>query len=300
MKLEQANLWTHSVEASYEFGKPPIRDSIILHPEAWERVRAEEKASLMATALIKAAKESADRIDAVTDAAVKAEAELPLTERPFNAPIHHESRQRAARLRDQVWEAPNILLLDISQLPLDAPVVDESGRTLRKCLGCGFVGNFGEITSEAHEHSDSSFRSSDYTPAELIRDLFQLIDQCPHVRFWMPWSEGLRDIWPCDLVLGDGVVHEQWSNVRITTPTIRTQADADRWIPEVLKCRDLCGEIGLLFEFREDITISADILAQFDVCLFQRTNGVMLWSAAYDMKEQAQAAGVRVEEVERE
>ena len=303
MKLEDAKLWT--VEPNYvqgqhhqHSGMTVTQDGfrIVLHPEAWKRVRAE----------------SDDKGIIKTIPPYE-----PSPKTPSEIALAAKSIERISR------NPANILLPDITQLP-DAPVVDEEGRMLRRCLDCGFVGNFGEITSEAHEHPDSSFRSSDYTPADIILDLFHLLDDCPHVRFWMPVSDADKhlDVWCEHSITGPKLQGFVRQNINLTTPTIHTQADADRYCSGVRKCKDLCGQHGYHLDPIEEIKLDSGPRGGYprylsgEVDHGERPPDFVLLSHSRHpsdarqtglrgnwcnrILEQAQAAGVRVEEVEHE
>ena len=276
MKLEDAKLWMldrghcRECDGIYEgeqigiCGKcfSAVEPHIILHPEAWERVRAENRIA------------------------------------------EFESEDDGGVLIPD-WQPPNILLPDISQLPLDALVVDSLG--LR-----GWT--------DGKDHSFGRGYPDDWrplAPADLIRDMFYLLDDCPHVRFWMPVSDADKhlDVWCEHSITGPKLQGFVRQNLNLTTPTIRTQADADRFIPEVLKCRDLCGEVWAWFEPTQRISMKVStpcwlwtqldgvLLTPTDHCQFEQNREAAFAHSTMlctELRNQVQAAGVRVEEVERE
>lgn len=77
-----------------------------------------------------------------------------------------------------------------------------------------------------------------------IRDVFELIDDCHYLDWMITTSEPGRvtKSMKGDLRGVEAVRNfRNRSNLILSTGPIRTQADADRLVPELLKLRDLCG-----------------------------------------------------------
>lgn len=98
------------------------------------------------------------------------------------------------------------------------------------------------------------------TMDDLRRDLFALIDATPHLDWLLLTKrpENIRRIWPaksgaavCASKIDCTHPDCKWSyereNVWLLT-SVATQADADRNVPELLKCRDLVPVLGLSCE----------------------------------------------------
>lgn len=94
------------------------------------------------------------------------------------------------------------------------------------------------------------------TMDDLRRDLFTLIDATPNLDWLLLTKrpENIRRMWPLEKVAGhvsqnegDGYAMSRRDNVWLLT-SIATQADADRNIPELLKCRDLVPVLGVSAE----------------------------------------------------
>ena len=94
-----------------------------------------------------------------------------------------------------------------------------------------------------------------YRPATLddVRArLFRLIDSTPDLDWLLLTKrpENVRRMWTCpqDPHVTGGCYHSQFrDNVWLGT-SIACQADADRNVPELLKCRDLCAKTSLSIE----------------------------------------------------
>lgn len=82
---------------------------------------------------------------------------------------------------------------------------------------------------------------------DLRRDLFALIDATPYLDWLLLTKrpENIRRMWP---VFDNGEVNTAYRhNVWLLT-SIATQEDADRNVPELLKCHDLAPVLGLSCE----------------------------------------------------
>jgi protein gp37 len=86
---------------------------------------------------------------------------------------------------------------------------------------------------------------------DLRYDLFELIDATPHLDWLLLTKrpENIRRMWPCD---GNGKEpggedYLRRDNVWLLT-SVAKQEDADRNVPELLKCRDLAPVLGLSCE----------------------------------------------------
>jgi protein gp37 len=96
--------------------------------------------------------------------------------------------------------------------------------------------------------------STGLTMSDLRRDLFALIDATPHLDWLLLTKrpENIRKMWPYPNRYGSfatGISPQVLyrDNVWLLT-SIATQADADRNIPELLKCRDLSPVLGVSAE----------------------------------------------------
>lgn len=90
----------------------------------------------------------------------------------------------------------------------------------------------------------------------IVKRLFLIIDDCQNLDFVLTTSEPGRvrtkSEWPPVANQANPTYRQ---NVIISVP-IRTQADADRLVPELLKLRDLCGGLGVMAEPVEKIDLS--------------------------------------------
>lgn len=118
-----------------------------------------------------------------------------------------------------------------------------------------------------------------YTMDAARRDLFALIDATPHLD-WLVLTkrpENIKGMWR-PRILHDDPEHgklgtDQRPNVWLGT-SISTQADADRNIPELLKCRDLAAK---LFVNAEPLVESIDLTT----CCITRPHEMMGLGGAY-------------------
>lgn len=123
------------------------------------------------------------------------------------------------------------------------PIVDHNGRQL--WLDAAFDCYFSEQ------------RTDDVVPAtmdDLRRDLFTLIDQTPHLD-WLLLTKRPENVrrmwepppWALDTIKSLGAASYDRHNVWIGT-SVSNQATADKQIPELLKCHDLCPVLFLSCE----------------------------------------------------
>lgn len=129
------------------------------------------------------------------------------------------------------------------------PIVDSKGRRLW----------VDRDTTRHWNHESPGWSFAGSRPAtnnDLRRKLFRLIDATP----WLDWllvtkrPENIRKMWPEEVESQELRVESRSSrlasrrsNVWLLT-SIATQADADRNIPELLKCRDLVPVLGVSAE----------------------------------------------------
>lgn len=138
----------------------------------------------------------------------------------------------------------------------EGPILDHHGKTLHRDP------NSGEYYGDTIQIGRSVVRMND-----LRRDLFALIDATPHLdwliltkrpenirRMW-PWGWGTAETFdeapqmvptfPDGKLVDKGAPYRP--NVWLLT-SVATQADADKNIPELLKCRDLAPVLGVSAE----------------------------------------------------
>lgn len=83
------------------------------------------------------------------------------------------------------------------------------------------------------------------TVTDLREEAFRVFDECQWLRFMLLTKrpENIRRMW-CSHVNTDGRPPSQLTRENVWLGTsIACQADADRLIPELLKCRDLCAKV---------------------------------------------------------
>lgn len=123
----------------------------------------------------------------------------------------------------------------------DGPIHDHHKEILGKPVYASTQGSIAEWSGERR-----------ITMKELRRDLFALIDATPHLDWLLLTKrpENILRIWPQarHMPAGDPFkLNGYRPNVWLLT-SIATQTDADRNIPELLKCRDLVPVLGLSCE----------------------------------------------------
>jgi protein gp37 len=140
----------------------------------------------------------------------------------------------------------------------DGPIVDSKGQVLYRWPD-------GSYTSNVFSPATPSERLA--TMDDLRRDLFRLIDATP----WLDWllltkrPERIRELWPPRVLVhnADGQGHDDMTNYRENVwlgCSISIQADADRNLPELLKCRDLAP---VLFVSAEPLLEDIDFRQSF-------------------------------------
>lgn len=129
------------------------------------------------------------------------------------------------------------------------PIVDHKGERIDVCKKCG--DRMGEYWACATCGPQGNVHRSPVTMNDLRRDLFALIDATPNLDYLLLTKrpENVRRMWPAtpgvspqhpaetyDEAVGVPYRHNCWIGT-----SIATQADADKNIPELLKCRDLAS-----------------------------------------------------------
>ena len=112
-------------------------------------------------------------------------------------------------------------------------------------------------TRNEGEQHDSRIRLNDTSPQEAFDGVFREIDQTPELiwlidaeqpedvrKVWAAWTDHACETGDCPHTTQKGCDNDPTrmyrDNVAIGV-TIRTQADADRLVPELLKLADVCG-----------------------------------------------------------
>jgi protein gp37 len=142
------------------------------------------------------------------------------------------------------------------------PIVDHTGRQLWECANCGFYAPYDPVKplcSQGLEDACSCSSSPDFVPlgmASVRKRLFGLIDATPNLDWLLVTKrpENILRMWPgCDVsAVPDKPLdtyhhYPQRSNVWLLT-SVSDQESADKFVPELLKCRDLVPVLGLSIE----------------------------------------------------
>jgi hypothetical protein len=174
---------------------------------------------------------------------------------------------------------------------------------------------FNGLVSSLHRSGDS--RNGDATHADMFRDLFALIDVCPHVTFVLPTSHIPSTMGDLSALLKSPA--STYGNL-IIAARATTQAEVDERVPKLLQLSDLCGGLGLWCQgLRERVDVSRYVPSPDGfVCpdlaegaIHIEDGGVALqhvWAsvgrddipshkAVADLREQCEAAGVEFEEI---
>ena len=143
---------------------------------------------------------------------------------------------------------------------LDGPVVDDCDMQLCECPGCGKVVYFQENCGNGEPKC--SRLPKPLTHADLLRDLFTLMDQCPNLDFELTteWPELIRPEWTlCPAC--QSMYEPQCTTVLCNRPNVylgiraQDQESCNKRIPELLKCSDLCASLAAQLELTNEVDV---------------------------------------------
>jgi protein gp37 len=154
----------------------------------------------------------------------------------------------AAGMRKSEPERPRVFCASLADVFEDwkGPIQNSHGDTMMICPNGHIDGSVWEVTPKQIDCSHSCGQDMrPVTMADLRARLFRLIDETPNLDWLLVTKrpENIVRFWPRDI--NDD--YRFLSNVWLLT-SVEDQAAADRRIPELLKCRDLCPVLGLSME----------------------------------------------------
>lgn len=139
---------------------------------------------------------------------------------------------------------------------------DSKGLIIHRCDKCGVDEGVNSLWAHGCDCGECGGIMRALSMNGLRRQLFALIDATPHLDWLLLTKrpENVLRMWPLvdQFSASDSTMHAQFNKQRMGKPahrpnvwlltSIATQADADRNIPELLKCRDLVPVLGVSAE----------------------------------------------------